>query len=392
MKEIKITGPAQGIKISPATSPGCGCSPVVPGPAGDRASAAESLAGQDFVTGTYAFNSRTFPQVNAAWKRADHRGQVRSRLGAFRMSYAVMPGLYAKGTPDGNSPVLVSCNYKLSFDIIRRELADINAWILVLDTKGINVWCAAGKGTFGTAEVIHRIQSTGLIGLVDHKKIILPQLGAPGVNAAEVQRRTGMRVYFGPVRAGDIPAYLENNMQADAGMRRITFPIKDRFILTPMEIVPAARPLLIFTVAILLLAGLQPRGILFHDMLIRGMPLVFLGTASVLAGAFLTPVLLPFIPFRSFALKGWLMGMAVTAALVYTAQMHGGSIPLLLAMLIFFPAAASYLALQFTGATTYTGISGVKKELHYALPVYKGAAILSAMLMLGDKIMQWGIL
>jgi len=32
-----------------------------------------------------------------------------------------------------------------------------NLWILILDTKGVNVWCAAGKGTFGTEELVFRI-------------------------------------------------------------------------------------------------------------------------------------------------------------------------------------------------------------------------------------------
>ena len=60
------------------------------------------------------------------------------------------------GAPDADSPVLVTANYKMTVDLLRRELAGLNAWLLVLDTRGINVWCAAGKGTFGTGEVIRR--------------------------------------------------------------------------------------------------------------------------------------------------------------------------------------------------------------------------------------------
>ena len=80
-------------------------------------------------------------------------------------------------------------------------LAGVDAWILVLDTKGINVWCAAGKGTFGTGELVHRIGSVGLAGIVSHRKIIVPQLGAPGVSWPEVLRRSGFTVEYGPVRA-----------------------------------------------------------------------------------------------------------------------------------------------------------------------------------------------
>lgn len=69
------------------------------------------------------------------------------------MGYTIDPGLYALGNPDESSPVLVTANYKLTFDRLRQSLPKLDAWVLVLDTKGINVWCAAGKGTFGTGEV-----------------------------------------------------------------------------------------------------------------------------------------------------------------------------------------------------------------------------------------------
>lgn len=88
-----------------------------------------------------------------AWK-------VRWTIG--RMNYTVEPGIYAVGNPTADSPVLVSANYKLSFDLLRKELQDLDAWILVLDTNGINVWCAAGKGTFGTDELIAKIAETDL--------------------------------------------------------------------------------------------------------------------------------------------------------------------------------------------------------------------------------------
>ncbi len=62
--------------------------------------------------------------------------------------------------------MLVSGNYKLSFDHLRGSLAGRDAWILVLDTHGINVWCAAGKGLFGTDEVVRWVEAVGLSSLV----------------------------------------------------------------------------------------------------------------------------------------------------------------------------------------------------------------------------------
>ena len=62
-----------------------------------------------------------------------------------RGGHRVAPGLYALGKPTADSPVFVSANYALSFDALREALAGRDSYILVLDTKGINVWCAAGK-------------------------------------------------------------------------------------------------------------------------------------------------------------------------------------------------------------------------------------------------------
>ena len=81
----------------------------------------------------------------------------------------------------------MTANYKLSFDAIRKNLSGQNGWILVLDTKGINVWCAAGKGTFGTNELVKRIRLVSLEKIVNHKRLILPQLGAAGVAAHKVK-------------------------------------------------------------------------------------------------------------------------------------------------------------------------------------------------------------
>src|SRR5665811_1490211 len=86
---------------------------------------------------------------------SDIMGSLKARWGINRMNFKVNPGLYSLGTPDSNSPVMVTGNYKMSFDALRKELTGINSYILVLDTKGVNVWCAASKGTFGTNELMN---------------------------------------------------------------------------------------------------------------------------------------------------------------------------------------------------------------------------------------------
>ena len=153
----------------------------------------------------------------------------------------LIPGLYAVGDARPDSPVFVTANYKMTFDLLRRALAGIDGWILVLDTKGINVWCAAGKGTFGTDELVGRIAASGLAGVVSHRRLIVPQLGAPGVSAYDVRRRSGFKVVYGPVRADDLPAFLHGGLKATGRMRTKDFPLAERLALVPIEVVPAVK-------------------------------------------------------------------------------------------------------------------------------------------------------
>jgi hypothetical protein len=346
-----------------------------------------------WTIGTVATPAGTVYRVSSEWSRADYWGMIKSRLGAFRMNYAVTPGLYAVGGPTKDSDVFVTANYKLTFDILRRELKGMNAWILVLDTKGINVWCAAGKGTFGTDELIKRIAEAKLETVVDHRRITLPQLGAVGVNASTVQKNTGFRVSFGPVQARYIPAYVRAGYKKTEEMRTIGFSMLDRLILTPMEINPAMKKFPWVAGGILVVFGLQPQGLLFQPAWSHGLPFLVLSLLAVLAGAFMTPVLLPFVPFRSFALKGWIVGvLSVFAATRYVELSTVQDTILLSLSYLLFPALSSYIALQFTGSTTFTGMSGVKQELKIGIPLYIGAASISFILMIVFKIREWGLI
>jgi len=213
------------------------------------------------------------------------------------------------------------------------------------------------------------------------------------VQAHEVRKQTEFSVSYGPVYARDLPAYLGSGCTATAQMRRTRFGFKERLELTPMEIFPALRGFLIFLAAVFVVFALQPEGILFRSAWDSGLPVAVLGLTALLTGTLLTPLLLPWIPFRSFALKGFLLTGLVTVLLTFMAGLEAlRSIHLIAFSLIFFPAAGSYLALQFTGSTPFTGISGVKKELKIALPLYIAAAAASLILLILYKLQEWGIL
>jgi len=171
------------------------------------------------------------------------------------------------------------------------------------------------------------------------------------------------------------------------------FTMLDRLVLTPMEINPAMKKFPWVAAGILLVFGLQPSGLLFKEAWSNGLPFLLLGLLAVLTGAFVTPALLPFVPFRSFAVKGWIMGvLSVFAATRYVGLTEVQDPVLLAAAYLFFPGLSSYIALQFTGATTFTGMSGVKKELKISIPLYAGAASISLILMVVFKLREWSVI
>lgn len=314
------------------------------------------------------------PRVATGLTAADHLGHWQMRWGLGRLRYRVAPGLYAVGAPDVDSPVLVTANYKLTVDLLRRELAGLNTWLLILDTRGINVWCAAGKGTFGTAEVIRRVQESRLADIVRHRTVILPQLGAPGVAAHEVGKGCGFRVVYGPVRAADLPAFLAAGMQATPGMRRVSFSTIERLVLTPVELVSMVRTMAWGALLLLPLGGIGSEGFSLETALTRGGAAVAAGLAGVLTGAVLAPVLLPWLPGRMFAGKGAACGLLVALAgtLLFSSRLGTlNSAALLLAL----PAVAAWCAMHFTGAATFTSPSGVEREMRRTIPLQAAALL-----------------
>jgi acetyl-CoA decarbonylase/synthase complex subunit gamma len=337
---------------------------------------------QSFVTGAIDTPFGPVPVVPATLTRADRFGGYRVRWGIGRYTYTVDPGLYAVGEPGDRSPVLVSANYKLSFDALRRELPGRSAWILVLDTRGINVWCAAGKGTFGTDELVKRIEGAELTFVVSHNVVVLPQLGAPGVNAPEVRRRTRFRAVYGPVLASDLPAFLDAGMRATAEMRRVRFTFKDRLVLVPVEVANLLKITIGVAVAGALAGGIGPSVYLVSTALERAPLAAAASIGAVFAGAALAPLLLPWLPGRMFSVKGALSGVLVSAALLAKSSLLGTTFsPVsLAAACLLIIAGGSFGAMNYTGTSTYTSLHGVEKEMATAMPWQISGAALAAVL------------
>ena len=372
----------------------CGCGPqplAIPmaGTAGDDAPCCGPKPGppsspfekpgyriRHFVEGFLETPVGQVPRIKTRLLARDFFGTLRARHGISRDRYRVAPGLYCIGKPDGESPVLVTANYKLSFDSLRRELSGIDAWILVLDTRGVNVWCAAGKKNFSTEELIRQVRQVNLHALVSHRELILPQLGGPGIASHKVKEGCGFRVIWGPVKARDLQTFLQNGRKADRYMRQVTFSLVERVVLIPVELSLIVKPSLAILLAVFLLSGISPEVFSLSAAWFRGVNGTAAYLAGVMAGAVVVPALLPWIPVRQFYLKGLLSGLLGGVLLILFLGDSTGRLEAV-TLLLLTATVSSYAAMNFTGATPFTSPSGVEKEMRRGIPVQMTAMLVA---------------
>jgi len=290
------------------------------------------------------------------------------------MEYLVPPGLYAIGEPTPDDPVVVTANYKMSYDLVRRALAGRNAWLLVLETYGINVWCAAGKGTFGTGELVRRIAATGLAGVVSHRRLLLPILGAAGVSAHEVARRSGFTIRYAAIRADELPQFLDNGMVTTPAMRELSFTFPERLVLVPVEILHAMTSAAVVTICLFACGffAAGPSG---------GMKAAIAYLGALAGGVVIGPLLLPWLPTRSFSVKGAIVGLAWSVAWYLLAGGREWGAATTIAAFLALPAVSAFYTLNFTGCTPFTSRTGVRREMRAALPVMGGALAASGLLL-----------
>jgi hypothetical protein len=319
------------------------------------------------------------PRVKTKLEKIDFISTALVRSGIGRDNYSIAPGIYAIGNPGNDSHVLVTANYKLSFDHLRKALNKIDCWILVLDTFGVNVWCAAGEGSFSTRELVNRIKLTGIEKLITHKKIILPQLGAVGISALQVKKESGFKVIWGPVRSKDIAAFLRNEMKADKKMREVTFTIAERILLVPVEFNLVLKPVFLIFLVLFILSGIGPEIFLMSAAVERGAAIVIALISGMLAGAVFTPILLPWIYGTAFSMKGLVTGLAFGIPIIIFYCNYTG-FKGMLALLMLSVSLSSFLAMNFTGATPFTSPSGVESEMRKAIPIQAVSAIIGLIL------------
>jgi ubiquinone/menaquinone biosynthesis C-methylase UbiE len=126
----------------------------------------------------------------------------------------IEPGIYESGNPNEESPIIVTANYEFTYIKVMRDLKGLDAWVLCVDSNGINVWCAARGNDFGNIQLLEAIEATGLKYVTQKKILLLPQLSAGGVAIPQLPKyseKFPFRVRYGPVWSKSIPQFLNEN-------------------------------------------------------------------------------------------------------------------------------------------------------------------------------------
>ena len=243
--------------------------------------------------------------------------------------FPIRPGLRRIGSPDKNAPVLITANFELTVRMVMETLKrdGVNAWLLVANTKGINVWCAAGGDHFSTDTVIAALKSSKIEKMVAHRRLILPQLCASGVNVHSLKKRSGWQGRFGPVDIKHLAAWLGSGRpNPPPEHRRVLFPLKDRlimgtnlgfnnllFAILPLLLVSWWLPGFWWKSALLIFAG----SILNCAFVFKlpGRPGLQKGLAAgVIAAAVFTVIAVLSLHLNTLALSGWLLWIIVICA------------------------------------------------------------------------------
>jgi len=126
----------------------------------------------------------------------------------------VEPKLYEVGEVTGDSPLLVTTNFSLSYYSVEAEVeaSRVPCRILAVDTEGTSVLTAWAADKFNTETITDAVKACGADGLLSHHSLVIP--GHVAVLAAGLADDSGWQISVGPKEASGIGPYLKNEWQA----------------------------------------------------------------------------------------------------------------------------------------------------------------------------------
>lgn len=315
------------------------------------------LLANDLLCATYYKAGTAWPQTSTRPQQLrivwlDYVKAAISWIDAFKRTYVVEPGLYYTGARyDVTAPLLVTCNYRLTIFLLLRRLGARPVRLLVVDTDGINVWCAAGKGVFANRAILAQLDRYDRSVLTREKwlKLVLPKFAMAGVDLRGL-RRERIRPIIGPLYAKDLPGYLDNPPLRDRNDERVVFGWQMR----GFSWLPGFKQM--FGWSLMLVIAFLPA----HWLWGSPVPVGLLAISLFIATAY--PFLFPYLPGDGFAPKGLFLGTVTAAGLVGAATLGLVPAATLPASVLFAVATALLFGLSYTGNSAVSNYTKVRKE------------------------------
>ncbi|MCX7988452.1 MAG: acetyl-CoA decarbonylase/synthase complex subunit gamma, partial [Thermodesulfovibrio sp.] len=127
----------------------------------------------------------------------------------------VKQDIYKIGEPNGNSPIIVTTNFALTYFLVKGEIENskIPAWLAIMDCDGLSVLTAWAAGKFSASKIAQFIKESGIEEKLNHRELIIPGYVAMLKGAIE-DKLPGWKVIIGTKEASGIPAFLRNYVRS----------------------------------------------------------------------------------------------------------------------------------------------------------------------------------
>lgn len=130
-----------------------------------------------------------------------------------RTPVKVDPKVYEVGSPDKDSPVIVTTNFALTYYTVESDLSSngIDSYLLAADTDGLGVEAAVAGGQLTGQKIADEFKKAGFdfSEKTSHNTIMLPGLAAR--LQGDLEDASGLNVKIGPPDSGRIPGWMEKN-------------------------------------------------------------------------------------------------------------------------------------------------------------------------------------
>ncbi len=123
----------------------------------------------------------------------------------------VQEDVYPINGPDENSPVLITCNFSLTYFIVSGEVegSKVPSWLLIKDTEGLSVLTAWAAGKFSADLIAAFVKKSGIADKVKHRSLIIPGYLA-SIKGELEEELPDWKIQIGPREASHLPAYLRD--------------------------------------------------------------------------------------------------------------------------------------------------------------------------------------